>query len=135
MTTGDDLVDSILLFLDSPTHQHYTVGSLYSYVVLPHKFNRLKVFREEGEAIGLLSWAWLSPDRADQFVLGLAKLNERDYVNTKGQLWGIDFIAPKGKVRQLLRQAREEHLSLNSDAEIRFRRLSDPSKVHIRKLK
>lgn len=133
MKTRDDIVDGTLLFLGSTSHQHYTISDLYHYLVLPYKFNRLKIFREGDEAIGLLTWAWLLPDRADQFLLGLADLTEKDYKNTKGQLWGIDFISPRGKARQLLGQAKEEHDY--PDEEIYFRRLNNPSKVHIRKLK
>lgn len=133
----DVLVDALSLFIQSKGHQHYTLADLTPYVVYPNKYDKLRVFYEEGEPIGLVTWAWLTPDRAEQFRLGLADLTEKDYKAEKAdklQFWGIDFISPYGKARKIMSEIRKESRERYGAVSVKFRRLKNPTKEHTQRL-
>jgi len=133
----DPIVDGLVLFCRSEAHQHYSMEDLNHYLVIPNRHDKLRVYYEDDKPIGLVTWAWLTKDRADQFLLGLADLNDRDYKAEKQdnlQFWGIDFISPYGKARKIMAEIKKEHAQRYGKSTVRFRRFKDMSKVHRRNL-
>lgn len=134
----DDLVDAVLLFANSKSHQHYTIKDLSTFIILPSKYNKLKVFRESGKAVGLITWIWLTPSRAEQFLLGKADLTKEEYKKEKTsglELWGLDFISPYGKATKILCEFRRDFLKKYGESNINFRRLTSPTVRHERRIK
>jgi len=124
-------VDALGLVCRSTSHQHYTVDDLQSYILFPYNHNKLRVYYEDGLPIGLVTWAWLSPERANDFLLGKVDLEEEDYVleKTEGyQLWGIEFISPYKKARKIMPELRKECLLRYGPELGRFRRFANPTK-------
>lgn len=133
----DKVVDAIGLFIGSKNHQHYTIADLNNYLVYPSKYDKLRVYYEGNVPIGLVTWAWLTPDRAEQLLLGLADLVEKDYKAEKKdglQFWGIDFISPYGKARKMMSEIRKESKERYGDVSVRFRRFNNMTKEHKQRL-
>jgi cytolysin-activating lysine-acyltransferase len=69
------------------------------------------LYSSKGGAVGYATWAFLTEDCAEQlradpdYVPHLSEWNEGD------QLWLMDVVATRGKVRNLLRKLREKQLA------------------------
>jgi hemolysin-activating ACP:hemolysin acyltransferase len=132
-----DIVDAVVLFAGSETHQHYNMDYLNSYLVYPNRHDKLRVYYEAGEAIGLVTWAWLTPEKAKSFLLGEEDLTEADYIPEKEeglQFWGVDFISPKGKARDIMRRIKQESKVRYGPVSVSFRRASNMTVEHKKRL-
>ena len=128
--------DSIELLTKGDTHSKYTPSEVVSYLLLPINNNKIRIYYVGNNPVGLLTWCWLSPNKANLF------LNDRyspdvDYkLEDPGvdyQLWGMEFIAPYGHARQMMRTIREEYKELyGTTTSVHFRRFYDRNKLHKR---
>ena len=86
--------------------------------------------------IGLVTWCWLSPNKATLFLNDRYAPTDADYQleNPDGdyQLWGIEFIAPYGHTRKMMRTIRQEHKELHGTTQVHFRRFANRHKLHRR---
>lgn len=131
------LSDSLELLRLSEWHTVYNVEDIYRYIVAPIKYNRIRIFYKDNKPIGLITWCWLSEEAGQKFLEGEYYITESDYVDdTKGNLWGIEFIAPYGNAFEIMKLIRKEHSSVyNRNEKVNWRRLSDPSKKHTKEFK
>lgn len=59
---------------------------------------------QEFDLTGVMTWAMLTPDRRDEYLLG-SKIGGEDFVNDEGELWVMDFLAPYGNVCRYMKTA------------------------------
>jgi len=98
------IVDAMYLFNKSEEHLGYCLFEFNAYLVYPLLSDKLVMFYEDGKPVGLVTWAFLSDDKAEQFAENAYMLEESDYRHEDGdQLWGIEFIAPYGHARQIMK--------------------------------
>ena len=130
------LDDARFLFLRSEHHKNFDSNELYSYLVLPCKKNAIRLYYREGKPIGLVTWCWLTPEKAEDFVNFEYLLLESDYEKREGtELWGLDFITPYGDARKVFSLIKEEYKNVyGEETKVKWRRAKDPLKVHERKL-
>ena len=112
MLTKDQLiVHSLALFMQSPAHREWYLKDLNTYLFLPIKHNRMRLYLKGEEPIGLITWCWMYPEDAQEFLLGNYHPSEEDFENDSlegKELWGLEFIAPSGHAREINRLIREE---------------------------
>ena len=129
------IADGLSLFINSVSHKRYTLADINTYLVLPIKNNRVRIFyNQEGVPVGLITWCWLTEDKAQKLLKYEYNPVQEDYEDTDiedKQLWGLDFISTTGKARQMIALLKKEHLQVYGKAPIaRWRRFSDPTKTH-----
>lgn len=130
------VLDGLRLLEVGDTHSKYTPQEIISYLLYPIEHNRLRLYYIDNRPIGLCTWCWLSPTKANLFLNDKYTPTEEDYSleNPGGdyQLWGIEFIAPYGHTRKMMRTLRNEHKELYGTTKVHFRRFYDRNKLHRR---
>lgn len=130
------VLDGLRLLEVGDTHSKYTPQEIISYLLYPIEHNRLRLYYIDNRPIGLCTWCWLSPPKANLFLNDKYTPTEEDYSleNPGGdyQLWGVEFIAPYGHTRKIMRTLRNEHKELYGTTKVHFRRFYDRNKLHRR---
>ena len=111
LTKEELIAYSIELFLQSPSHREYLIGDLDTYLLLPIKYNKIRVYMEKDKPVGLLTWCFMYPEDADKFLQDKYHPTEDDfkYDNIEGkEPWGLELIAPYGHTRQVIRLIKDE---------------------------
>lgn len=105
------VLDGLYLFSNSKDHRHYSISEFLSYLVYPVLHNKIQFFYEDGKPVGLVTWCYLSNEKAQAFKDDEYILQEEDYLAESGdQLWGIEFIAPFGThTFKIMRRMKEVH--------------------------
>lgn len=127
------VVDGLYLFSHSDGHRHYTIAEFLTYLVYPVLHNKIKFFYEDGKPIGLVTWCFLPDDKAQAFLNDDYVLQEDDYVANEGdQLWGIEFIAPFGKVLHIMKSMQQVQTDLYgvSNRKVYWRRFKNRNSIH-----
>ena len=129
--------DSVLLLTKGEVHSQYTLSEIDSYILLPIKYNRIRLYYLGDKPIGLVTWCWLPPDKARLFLEDRYTPTAEDYMldNPGGdyQLWGIEFITPYGHAAKVMRTLRKEYKELyGTTTKVHFRRFYDRQKLHRR---
>ena len=98
----DKLVDALTLFLSSKGHrENYSLKDIETFLVFPLKYGRMKVFYEDEKPVGLVSWAFLSPEAEKQYQT-FSTLSEDDFKSVDGTLWGLDVVSNGKSTREML---------------------------------
>ena len=96
------------LLADSPYHRNMTEAGISKFVEAPIRHNKAMVYAEDGKAQGFLTWAFLYPHQAEGYLNRTRKLKGTDFMRDTGELWFIDFIAPYGNTRKVIRAFQKE---------------------------
>jgi len=114
------IADGLSLFINSTSHKRYTLADINTYLVLPIENNRVRIFyNQEGVPVGLITWCWLTEDKAQKLLKYEYNPVQEDYEDKDiedKQLWGLDFISTTGKARQMISLVRKEHLEVYGKA-------------------
>jgi hemolysin-activating ACP:hemolysin acyltransferase len=111
----DDRV--LRLLLDSEYHKHYSKEDVIRTIVAPIKNKKaLAVFKDD-RIVSLLTWAFLNKEQVDGYLSKTRKLRAKDFEQTEGDLWFIDFIAPYGDVKTIIKEYQREFSVLYPDVE------------------
>ena len=126
------VVDGIFLLSHSKYHRYYSISEFISYIVYPVLHGKIKIFYENDKPIGLVTWCFLPADKAQDVLDEEYTLQEEDYVAHEGeQLWGIEFIAPFGHTRTIMRAMNNEHSKVyGKDRKIYWRRFKTRNSIH-----
>lgn len=138
LSSGEALEDALEVFRASPTHSKYNVNDIYIYLQLPIQKNCIKIYYESGKPIGLITWCWLTKENADLFLQDKYHPTPEDYstVTPKDkELWGMEFIAPYGHTRQMMRAIRYTTEELYGPQNVNWRRFHSRDKRRTKRFK
>jgi hemolysin-activating ACP:hemolysin acyltransferase len=129
--------DSLDLLTRGDIHSKYTPSEVISYILLPINHNRIRLYYVDDKPVGLITWCWFSPDKANLFLEDRYTPTSKDYEQENPgedyQLWCIDLIAPYGHARKMVRTVRNEHKELyGTTTKVHFRRFYNRQKLHRR---
>tara|TARA_R110000824_G_scaffold400681_1_gene608814 strand:+ start:132 stop:551 length:420 start_codon:yes stop_codon:yes gene_type:complete len=127
------IADGLKLFINSNSYSRYRLEDINTYLILPIYNNRIRIFYQEEKPIGLITWCWLTKEKANKFLQYKYDPVEEDYKDTEinnKQLWCLDFISTKGKAKQMITSVRKEHAKLYGKNKVHWRRFSNPTKEH-----
>ena len=118
-----DFVDVIELSSHSKLHNDYNYLDCVINFAYPLLKNQYAIYRENGRAVGYLSWAWFNPDTERDFF-DIEKVVDDPAVVHSGTIgWIIDVIAPFGHARPTMRHATEIAHSRGIDpVQLKFQR-------------
>lgn len=131
------LDDARFLFLRSPYHKDYTPDEHYAYLVAPCKKDAIRLYYRNNRPVGLVTWCWFEPDKAEEFLNFKYLPVESDYEKRPDtQLWGIELIAPYGDGARVFKAIKKEHANVyGEEQDVRWRRATDPFTVHKKRFK
>lgn len=116
---------SLELFLASTEHRNWFIHDLQTYLMLPVENNRIRVYLEDNIPVGLITWCWMHPQGAEQFLEGNYHPTDEDFkdddIESK-ELWGLEFIAPYGHARKINRLIRDEIRATYGPQPVNWRR-------------
>jgi len=127
------IADGLQLFINSSIYNRYRLKDINTYLVLPVNNNRIRIFYQQDQPIGLITWCWFTKEKANKFLQYKYDPVEEDYKSTKinnKQLWCLDFISTKGKTKQMITSVRKEHAEIYGHGKVHWRRFSNPTKEH-----
>ena len=120
---------------DSPVHCTWTVDDIQRIMIPLLKRQQVLFAYDNDQLQGLVTWAWVEPETAEGYINGTQKLSLEALTGSTGDLWAIDFIAPYGNVKDVLKAFTKRFKELHpehSQAKM-FRRMKGyVSKVTIR---
>lgn len=125
------LQDGLELFRQSPAHNTYTVSDIYSYLQLPIKHHKIRLYYEANKPVGLVTWCWLSNTDAGLFLQDRYHPQEADYgfdLPMSKELWCIELIAPYGHAKQVVKSIRATTHELYGPQRVNWRRTHSRAK-------
>ena len=96
------------LLKGSPYHCKYTQQSIDRCIMPAIGFKKYMTYYDDGKLVGFLSWAFLYEHQVDGYLNKSRNLKPIDFMRNQGELWFIDFIAPYGNVRTIIREFQKE---------------------------
>ncbi len=100
------LGETTSLLLASELHRDYRINDIGSVFLPPIHLNQFRIYRKaDGQPIGLITWARLTKKVELDYVTKGYNLHPTDW-NAGDELWAIDFVAPFGHGRQILKDLR-----------------------------
>jgi len=133
--SAQSVVDGLYLFNQSPSHRGYTLVQFQHYFLLPLLHEKVRIFYDGDKPVALVTWCWLTEDESRRFLGEALCPAEEHYARQTGdQLWGVEFIAPFGHARRVMREMKKYSQQQYGHGEtVHWRRLSAPNKVHKRR--
>lgn len=103
----DGLVKGQVLKLvaDSDSYRNCTFGDIDRCVWGAVKAGKAMTWFESFDMVGLMTWARLTHDKVQPFVMGQYTPGPEDFNSEVGELWCIDFLAPYGGATKMVRDA------------------------------
>lgn len=128
------VVDGINLLQLGETHLTYTPSEVNTFLLLPIEHDKIRFYYEGDKVVGLITWCWLSTTKSNLFLKDEYVPTEKDYKqDTSDDLWGMEFIAPFGHTRKMMRSIRKTTTELYGTAnQVHFRRFYNRNKLHKR---
>jgi hemolysin-activating ACP:hemolysin acyltransferase len=103
------LLEALLVLRASPYHQKWSINKMQKYIIAAIQNNKLLiVYDREQRPVGLFTWAYLPSDREKSYMNNPSSLVAGDFASDRGTLWAIDFAAPYGFCRDVVRALRHE---------------------------
>lgn len=103
------LLDALLVLRASPYHRGWSIDKIETYIIAAIKNDRLRViYDNQNRPFGVFTWTYLSPDREPRYMNDPSSLVASDFESNDGTLWAIDFAAPFGYCRDVVRALRKE---------------------------
>ena len=71
----------------------------------PVMLDQFRIYRRGSRPVGLVTWAWLSPEAEAAHLAGERPIAAEEW-RGGDRLWYPDFVAPFGDLREIVRDAR-----------------------------
>ena len=103
------LMDALLVLRCSHYHRSADLEHINNYFIAAIKNDRLRViYDNENRPAGVFTWTYLPPDREKAYMEKPSSILASDFESEDGTLWAIDFAAPFGFCRGIVRALRRE---------------------------
>jgi cytolysin-activating lysine-acyltransferase len=94
------------LMLASEVHKKYLIDDIGAMFLPAIHLNQFRIYRnKDGDPIGVVTWAFLSDKNQGDYQKGLRSLKLEDWKSGDNG-WIIDFIAPFGHAKQIIKDLR-----------------------------
>ncbi len=93
------------LYSHSETHADWPIGCLQQWLLPAILHKQLRLYRKDGRPHAFVSWAWMTKEVEEAYVMNTASLQPRDWVGGD-RLWFIDLVAPFGGAAAVMRDLR-----------------------------
>ena len=96
------------LLADSPYHRNMTEAGIWKFVEAPIRFGKAIIVKDGEDVVGFSTYAFLHEHQVEGYLNKTRKLKSIDFMRENGELWFIDFIAPYGNAREVLKEVKTE---------------------------
>lgn len=97
------------MLLESPYHRRYSEADILRTIYPAIREGKCLYHEDDnGKLTGFMTWAFLHPHQIDGYLNKTRKIKAIDFMRNEGDLWFLDFIAPYGNVRQIIRSFQED---------------------------
>jgi cytolysin-activating lysine-acyltransferase len=117
-----------LLFINSPLHRRYRISQLGTLALAAIDLDQFRIYRTPDRPVGYVAWAYLT-DEASQAYASDARLLEPQDLRAGDNLWIIEFVAPFGHARHMIRDLRQTVFANARSARSMKRSLSKSPRV------
>jgi cytolysin-activating lysine-acyltransferase len=123
----EDFCDVMKLMANSPYHENFTLTNLMRTVVPPLQLGQYNIFKAQGDPIGYVSWAWLTPTAGLGYATRQRLLQPSDW-SAGNQLWVISVIGQGLNPRSIVNFLKQRFETPQQKEQ--FRKEGKPFKVH-----
>lgn len=95
------------LMLASEVHKKYLIDDIGAMFLPAIHLNQFRIYRnKKGDPIGIITWAYLSDELQEKYQKGEKALTKLEDWKSGNNGWIIDFIAPFGHAKQIIKDLR-----------------------------
>lgn len=88
------------LYSQSNTHRNWPMFSLQQWLLPAILTQQTRIYRKAGKPYAFVSWAWLSKEVEEKYVLNTSSLQPKDW-KSGDRGWILDWVAPFGGTREI----------------------------------
>ena len=88
--------------MDSPFHRKWKVSSVLERIIPPLALGQFRIVVKNEKPVGFLTWALFTEDAETAYLKKHRKIKLEEW-NAGDRLWFTDFVAPYGKVREIIK--------------------------------
>lgn len=96
----------VWLLAQSSLHKSWSIEGVLKWVSPAMSLRQYRLYHRDGKPVGYVSWAKLSPEVESRFALHPRTLQPREW-NSGDRWWLIDFVAPFGDAKTMIRDIRK----------------------------
>lgn len=100
----------VWLMGQSKAHQGHDIADLHRVILPPVALQQYRLWEADGFPVGFMTWALFNEETEAGYLDGTRFIQPDDWA-AGDRLWLIDFIAPFGGVREILRDSRNHFLA------------------------
>lgn len=127
-SNAEHLGNIVWLFSNSKLHQSWSIRSIHQWVLPAIKHNQFLIYYERQKPVGVVTWAMLSKEVEKKFALNTRSLHPNDW-QSGDQLWGLDFIAPFGHAKDILKDLKNNQFTSVSGKFLRAKKDDDTLRI------
>jgi cytolysin-activating lysine-acyltransferase len=101
----------VWLMGQSKVHQAHDISDLHRVVLPPVALQQYRIWEADDYPVGYMSYALFNEEAETAFIHNLRFMEPEDWRSGE-KLWLVDFIAPFGNVREIVREGRSHLRSL-----------------------
>ena len=90
------------LYSQSNIHRDWPIASIQRWLLPAILTRQMRVYRKNGKPHAFVTWAFLSKEVEEAFVLSTNSLQPKDWQSGE-RIWFIDWVAPFGGTREMTR--------------------------------
>ena len=95
----------------SDQHCDWSVDDIHRLIIPPVALQQFRIWQVDEHPVGLMTWALFNEETEAGYLDGSRKIQPEDW-NAGDRLWLVDFIAPYGNVREMVREGRDHLRSI-----------------------
>lgn len=122
------LGEMVWLYSLSDLHKNWSIASIHQWLLPAILHKQFRIYHENGKPIGLVTWAWMSKEVEEAYVMNTKSLQPKDW-KSGDRLWGIDWIAPHGHTKQMSRDIKHNLFPNEVARFLRAKKASDTLKI------
>jgi len=107
--------DVLQLLEDSPYHCDYSRSDVDRLIEAPIRNGKAMGHYEGDKLTSLLTWAFLDPEQTAGYLSKTKKLEASYFEQNEGELWFIEFIAPYGNVKNIIKAYQKTYNKMYPD--------------------
>ena len=118
----------IWLMGQSDAHRDHSVADLHRVILPPVALQQYRIWEHDGYPVGFMSCGLFDEETEAGYLNGTRLIQPDDW-NKGEKLWLVDFIAPFGGVREILRDSRNHFIKMFGKGVVAGTRRSSRGKI------
>lgn len=116
------------LYSQSNIHRDWPVASIQRWLLPAILTRQMRVYRKNGKPHAFVTWAYLSKEVEESFVMNTASLQPKDW-KSGDRIWLIDWVAPFGGTHEMTRDLKHNVFPNDVGRFLRMKEGSDTLRI------